>query len=256
MMSSNALQTLPESPTVGGSLTPWQNVGDLLLDPIRVFQSIRSGSRSWWRPLVILYVGIYLLFGAITYKVGWRQVTEDTYRQRPAIQDQMSLLPQDKQERMLQTQSMAAEIAFGCSPLLLFIECLLIAAVLLGIFKLVYGNGASFVAIFAVVVFSMLPTVMQPVLASALLMTNVTTESFHITTMYPTSLASFLPSEVNRAVLSLASSFDVFSLWSVILVGLGMSVITGTPRKTAVVTVLLLWAVAILIRSGATLMLG
>jgi len=227
----------------------------VFVDPLKTFHDIRNGNRKWWLPLLLICAGFYVLFGAITYKVGWQVVVENAARQRPTLQQQIFTLPEDERAQMLETQSQVAEITFACTPLILFIGFLVLAGVLLGIFKFIHGKEASFTAVFAVVVFSMLPAIIQSLTASIALLFNPAPENFSINTMYPTNLASFLPPDINQLVLSLSSSIDIVSAWSMILVGLGMSVVTGTSRKTGIMTVFSCWLVINLIRNGTALLL-
>jgi hypothetical protein len=60
----------------------------------------------------------------------------------------------------------------------------------------------------------------------------------------PTNPGFFLnPAETPRALLSLAGSFDIFSLWIIVLLGIGLSEAAGRKVKTTSVTLTLfgLW---------------
>lgn len=252
-MSRDAV--LVESRTSANPLTEWGRVGSVFVNPLRTFDDIRNGNRKWWLPLLLICAGFYVLFGTITYKVGWQVVVENAAKQRPTLQQQIFTLPDDQRTQMLETQAQVAEITFACTPLILFISFLVAAGVLLGIFKFVHGKETRFPAVFAVVVFSMVPAMIQSLLASIALLLNPAPENFSINTMYPTNLASFLPPDINQVILSLASSVDIVSAWSMILVGLGMSVVTGTSRKTGILTVFFCWLVINLIRNGTSFLL-
>lgn len=252
-MSGDAV--LIESGVSANPLTQWQRVVSVFVDPLKTFCDIRNGNRKWGLPLLLLFAGYYVLFGTITYRVGWQVVVENAAKQRPTLQQQIVSLPEDERAQMLETQSQVAEIAFACNPLILFITFLVAAGLLKGTFMFVHGKETSFPVVFAVVVFSMLPTIVQSLLASIALLFNPAPDGFNIGTMYPTSLAAFLPSDMNPVVVSLSSSLDIVSVWSMILVGLGMSVLTGTSRKTGIMTVFLWWLVANLIRNGAAFIL-
>ena len=255
-MLNDAISSNTAVTAIGTSLSQGRRIGDLFLEPLKTFSDIRSGDRRWFAPILIVFLGFYMLFGMITYRVGWRIVAENTLKQRPTLQEQIRGMSNEEREQLFHTQSVVAEIAFACSPLIIFVTYIVISGVLMGTFALVWGKHATFPTVFAVVVFGMLPTVFQSLSASFSLLFDAPRENFFLNTMYPTSLAAFLPIDTNQILLSLASSVDIVSIWCMFLIGLGMSVVTGASRKQAIGTILVWWIVTNLLRNGAAVVLG
>ena len=55
-------------------LSQWQRVTCTFSAPSKTFEDIQRGNRSWWLPFLIMILAGYVLFAAITLKVGWATV--------------------------------------------------------------------------------------------------------------------------------------------------------------------------------------
>jgi hypothetical protein len=62
-----------------------------------------------------------------------------------------------------------------------------------------------------------------------------------LTRLLPSNLAALLPAQASPVAVAAASSFDLFSLWSLALVVLGMTRLSGASTRRALVVVGLLW---------------
>jgi hypothetical protein len=75
--------------------------------------------------------------------------------------------------------------------------------------------------------------------------------------MAPTNLGAFLdPIETNKALYSLASSLDIVTIWTLILLGMGTSIIAGTKRSSGYIAVFGWWTVIVLISAGIAAVTG
>jgi hypothetical protein len=82
-------------------------------------------------------------------------------------------------------------------------------------------------------------------------------ESFNIKNMAPTNLGAFLdPIETNKALYSLASSIDIVTIWTLILLGMGTSIIAGTKRSSGYIAIFGWWAVFVLVSAGIAVVTG
>jgi hypothetical protein len=72
-----------------------------------------------------------------------------------------------------------------------------------------------------------------------------------------TSLGLLLSPEAKGSFLySVLSSFDIFTVWQVILVSMGLGVMYKFTTKKAFTTVLILWIIWILAKSGFSTIFG
>jgi len=82
-------------------------------------------------------------------------------------------------------------------------------------------------------------------------------ESFNIKNMAPTNLGAFMdPIDSNKALYSIASSLDLVTIWTLVLLGIGTSMIAGTKRSSGYIAIFGWWAVVVLISAGFNAVFG
>jgi hypothetical protein len=76
-------------------------------------------------------------------------------------------------------------------------------------------------------------------------------ESFNIKNFAPTNAGAFLnPLETNKALYSLATSIDVITIWTLVLLGIGTSLVAGVKRTSGYIAVFGWWAIFVLVGAG------
>ena len=71
-------------------LSQWQRVINTFSAPSKTFEDIKRGNRSWWMPFLIAIMAGYVLFAAITFKIGWAQVAENTIHLSPKSEEKLA----------------------------------------------------------------------------------------------------------------------------------------------------------------------
>jgi hypothetical protein len=74
-------------------LSQWQRVACTFTAPSKTFEDIQRGNKSWWMPFLITVLASYVLFAAITVKVGWGQVAENVIHQNAKSEEKMAQSP-------------------------------------------------------------------------------------------------------------------------------------------------------------------
>jgi len=96
-----------------------------------------------------------------------------------------------------------------------------------------------------------LPWVIHALLAVLSMMAGADKEGFNIQNPVGTNPAYFMDPMGNKFLLGLASAFDVFAIWSAVLMGIGFACNSKVKRSTAIAFVAVLFFVFKLI--GASL---
>jgi hypothetical protein len=82
-------------------------------------------------------------------------------------------------------------------------------------------------------------------------------ESFNIKNFAPTNLGAFLdPVETNKALYSLATSLDVLTIWTLVLMGIGIATVAGVKRSSGYIAVFGWWAIIVLLGVGWAAAMG
>jgi hypothetical protein len=120
-----------------------------------------------------------------------------------------------------------------------------------GTINFLFGGKAKYGSIFAVWMYATLPGIIKALLGTAVIFTGVAPESFNINNFSPTNPAAFLdPIETNKALYALASSLDVITIWTLVLLGMGTAIVAGVKRNSGYIAVFGWWAIFVLIGVG------
>jgi hypothetical protein len=62
--------------------------------------------------------------------------------------------------------------------------------------------------------------------------------------------------ETNKALYALATSLDVVTIWSLVLMGMGIAIVAGVKRSSGYIAVFGWWAIIVLIGVGYAAVAG
>jgi len=250
-MSDLGVQPVAGIVPEGVGLSEWQRVSNTFSAPSKTFEDIKRGNRSWWLPFVIMILIGYVLFAAITLKVGWPQVAENVIHVDAKATDRMDKMPADQRATAMKFTQYSIEGAFAAAPVMILIVVALGSLVLWGTINFVFGGKASYGSVFAMWMFAGLPGVIKSLLGAVVIYAGGTPESFNLNNFAPTSVGAFLnPLETNAALYKLASALDVTTIWSMVLMGIGIAIVAGVKRSSGYITVFGWWAIMTLIGVG------
>jgi hypothetical protein len=256
-MSDLEVQPVAEVPA-GPGLSQMQRVTNIFSAPSKTFEDIKRGNRSWWMPWVILAIFGYMFFAAVNSKVGMQTVVDNQMRMASeSQQEQMAKAPPQQREMTNKISLYVTEGIFIAGPVFVLLVAAVVALVLWGTINFVFGGKATFGGIFAVWFFAALPSVLKTLLGIVVLFVGNTPETFNIKNYAPTNVAAFLPvMETNKAVYALASSLDVVTIWSLILMGMGIAIVAGVKRSSGYIAVFGWWVIIVLIGVGVAVIQG
>ena len=140
-MDDLQVQTAGES---APGLTQWQRVADTFAAPSKTFEDIKRGNRSWWLPLILMALTGYLLFAAISQKIGMEQVVQNQIQLNPKSQEQMAQATPEQRAQGMKFALGLTEGIFVASPVFGLVYAVVISAVLLGTINFLFGGRAKF----------------------------------------------------------------------------------------------------------------
>jgi hypothetical protein len=238
------------------SAPPMSAVGRLtnvFLDPKKAFADI-AARPSWIVPVVLLIVvGLAFIF-AFTSRVGW----ERYFHQIAETNSRMQQMDPQQRETAIQMQIKFGPIfgyVFGVvgPPLM----ALIVGGVVLLMCKL-GGSALKFKQTLAIGAWAMLPRVLAGILA-IIVMFIKNPEDFNLQNPLAFNLGAFMepPPNSGKFIYSLATSFDLFTIWAILLVAVGISVAARKmPFSKALILVLAPWIVWVLVSSAVAGIFG
>jgi hypothetical protein len=249
-------QILPVAVPAPG-LTQGQRVAYIFTAPSKTFEDIKQGHKSWWLPFLIFVIVGYIFFAVVYTKIGMQQVVDNQIHMNPAQEEKLAQAPPEQRAMSAKVSLYITEGVFIANPLFLLGGLALMSLGLLGTINFGFGGKAKFGSIFSVWMYAALPSLIKTILGIAVIYAGTAPESFNIKNFAPTNLGAFLnPMDTNKALYSLASSMDIITIWTLVLLGMGTAIVAGVKRSSGYVAVFGWWAIFIIIGVGIAAITG
>jgi hypothetical protein len=240
---SQAAVAVPDRP-----LSQVERVVDTFIAPSKTFTDIIR-NRSWWLPFILMCVFVFGSAYSVDRTVGYVAVAQQQTEKNSRASEQMAQLSPEQRAQRYHTAGNVTRIISYASPLLILLFVAIEALVLWGSFNFGLGAKTTFSEMFAVIMYAGLPRLFVALLNIILLFTGVNTENFDQQNPVGTNIGYFLTDAPNW-LKTFGSFFDIFSIWSIILLIIGTSIIARKTKGQAAMIILGWWAVCILIFTG------
>jgi hypothetical protein len=170
-------------------------------------------------------------------QVGFEQISKNQIEHSKRA-EQFDKLPPDQQARQL---GISAKFIGGigyASPLVILLISLISTTALWATFKVGAAAETTFGQAYAIVMYAGLPGIVGAILGIISLFAGVNPEGFDINNPVGTNLAYYLdPDTTSKFVRGMASSLDLITLWSIVLMGIGFACTSKVKRSTAIMIV-------------------
>jgi hypothetical protein len=253
LAASPVLPASPEPVPDAPPLSEGARIVNTFIAPSKTFTDLRRNA-SWWGPFLLLAVVSTLFVYAVGQKIGFRKVTETQVQMSPKQATQLDNLPADQREQQLQQRTKVTRIVSYIVPLFVLVFWVIITAGLFATFKFVAGSDVSFKVAFAIVAFAGLPQVLKSLLATIAVLAGVSGDSFSFQNPIATNPGFLLNPADSPLLYSLASSLDIFIIWTLALTALGFTYVSKVKRGTAFVIVFGWWLLFTLLGAGMAAM--
>jgi len=229
----------PEEKPMGGA----SKVLNIFFEPRKVFESLRN-KPTWLVPYIIVaLLGIGSFY--FTYPFIMNQQVEKIRENDKIPEEQKQTIIEKMTE---QNHPPLWQIPFA--PVGALIVFAILAGVLFFVFNVILGGDSTFRRVFSVYCYSNLIAIPAMIVKFPLIMMK---KDIGV----QTSLALLLSTDSKGTFLyRTLSGFDIFNLWQVILVSIGLGVLYRYTTKKAFTVVFVLWILLILGMSGLSSLFG
>lgn len=226
-------------------LSQIERVVDAYVAPSKTFADIRLNA-SWWLPFLLVVI-FFCAFNSISAKqVGTDRLAE----MRMKASSSFESLPADQQAQRIAMTS-KYWVAFGDGfgiPALLLIG-LIAGGVLLGLVNFGMGGQGTYWQYVAVWFYAGLPALISFLLIIVTLFVG-NPENFNINNPAATNPGFYLSPDAPHWLSVLLMQFDLFTIWMIALLVLGVSIVGKVKRSTAAFAILGIWVAWIVIRTS------
>jgi len=222
----------------------------VFFEPGKTFADVAR--RPTWLVPMLLSVLFGLIYCVVVgQRIGWDNVAQQQMEMRMA-----KMTPEQRAQA-----AQGAELSKKITPIIAYsaavvgpaIAYLIAALVLLGIVAGIFSAPVKFKQVFAIMCYAGMVGVLQAVLMIVVVFLKKNPADFDIQHPLAFNLGALMdPNGPNKFLYTLASSIDVFSIWRILLVAVGLKAAAGKKLSFggALFAVLLPWAVLVLV--GAT----
>lgn len=244
----------PDIPDVEPEQPPMSEISRVVgvfSSPSAAFRDIAARPR-WWIPLILLGLFGTLFSIAFDNKVGFENFVRQTVERSPQAQN----MTRPQLEQAANFGGRIARFASYGSVVVMLCSALVIAAVFKFVFDVLMGAEIGFNRMMGIVSYAYLPNLIATAL-SFLVLNLKPAEDFDLQNPLAFNAGAFMSAESPAWLRSLGSSIDLFSIWIMILMAIGISV---AGRKVsfgkAFGGVLFPWALFVVLKVGAAAIRG
>jgi hypothetical protein len=221
----------PESPP----LSEGARIVDTFIAPSKTFADLRRNA-SWWAPWLLISIFSLVFVFVMSKQIGFEQISKNAVAQSSRA-EQFEKLPPDQQAKQIQISATVARYISYSLPVLNLIIFVIIAAVLMATFNFGVGASVPFKTSLAIVIYGSLPGIIGAVLGIVSLFAGVDPAGFNAKNPVATNPAYFMDPMGNKFLYGMTSALDVFTIWSIVLIGIGFAANSRVKRSTAIIIV-------------------
>jgi hypothetical protein len=220
----------------------------IFISPGETFEDV-ARKPGFWAPLIAVVLGSVAMIETMIWKIGVERLARMGIEQSSRAS---SMTPEQIDQLVSQSAKFTGIIMQFAGFLAPPVVLLIMAGVGLLIVNVIFGARAKFKTVFSLVCYADLVSVLGALTSMAVMLFG-DPDHFNSQNPIPGNVGFFLnPHEVSKPLYALASSADIFAIWLLILLGLGVS--KGTGGKVKPLPVFLayagVWILLVLARVG------
>ena len=229
-------QSFPER-LLGIFISPAETLADVARKP------------DFMAPLILGVLGAIAVTETMLWKIGMERIVRMSIEQSGRAS---SMSPEQMDQAVHQGARIGAIFAHIGGIVVPPIFLLIIAGLGLLIVNLIFGAQAKFKTVFSLICYANLVSLLGSLMAVAVIFFG-DPDHFNAQNPVPSNVGFFLnPREVSKPLYALASSADIFTIWFLILIAVGLA--EGTGRKVKPLSIFLVyagfWVIWILVKVG------
>ena len=219
------------------------------IDPPRTFNDLRRKA-TWFVPWLLIALFGYGFIGAAAQKIGFAQLSQNEMHANPKQAERIDAMPADQRQKALEVSATITKVFAFASPFIFLLIAVIIAAVLMGTFNFALGAELKFGAALAVVMYAYLPSLVKSVLAIASIYAGASPEGFLMRNPVASNLGALVDITQHPVLFAAGTWVDIFSIWIVVLMGIGFACVARVKRASALGVVFGWYILIALISTG------
>jgi len=236
----------PEAPQAPDSINHIGRIIGVFFSPKPTFEDI-ARRPSWIVPVVLMTVlGIAVAF-MMNQKVDWRDVASKRIEESPRA---ANLSAEQKEQQIAMSAKISPGVAYAFGSLGPILGVVVVAGVMLLAYNLIGGAGANFSVAMGIVSHAFVVTILST-LFFILILYLKPPGTIDLENPVASNIGAFLPDSTPKALLSLAKSIDIFSIWMLLLIATGFAAFNPKKLKGKALSIAIaVWAIFVACKMG------
>jgi hypothetical protein len=236
----------PEAPQAPGPINHFGRIIGVFFSPKATFEDIVRRP-SWLIPLVLMTVlGIAVAF-VMNQKVDWRDVASKRIEDSPRA---ANLSAEQKEQQIAMSAKVSPGVAYAFGALGPIIAVVVVAAVMLLAYNVVGGANANFSVAMGIISHAFVVTILST-LFFILILYLKPPGTIDLENPVATNVGAFLPESTPKALMALAKSIDIFSIWMLLLISIGFAAVNPKKLKGKSLSIAIaVWAIYVACKMG------
>jgi hypothetical protein len=214
----------PEAP-LQAAISPFGRIMGMFFSPKPTFEDIVR-KPTWILPTVLIMIFGLSSVVALNQHFDWRGYISQQIEKSPRA---ASLSADQKQQQIDVSSKYASTFAYVFGVPTPLLGLLVISLLLMGIYNVVAGAGASFKTSFSIVAHAFIPATFVGTLLFILVLFLKPLGNFDLENPVATNLAILLPEDAAKWLVAFCKNIDILELWKLILLGIGFAAVN--PRR-------------------------
>ncbi len=237
----------PVAPIEEKPLSEVERIVDTFVAPSKTFTDLRR-STNWLLAYVLIAVFSIAMVVVVDKKLGMEKVVENGLALAPKQAAQLDQLSPDARAAQMEKIVNFNRIFAYAYPVVILVFLLIVAAVLLGSFNFGLGAELRFNQCLAVCMYASLPGILKALIAIMVIAMGAG-EAFTFQNPIASNFSPLVDPS-SHFLYSVATSVDIFTIWTLVLTGIGFSCLTKVKRGTSMGVVFGWWAIVVLAGGG------
>lgn len=219
------------APAPAAGLSQLDRVVNTFFAPTKTMQDIRR-STSWWVPWLLVSLVSYSLIFSWQQKIGFEKLMDNQIQLNPKAAERMEkATPEQRDQQMKVSIAITKGISYGY-PFMMLLTIVIVGGVLMAVFNFGFGAKIRYGQALAVTAYSYLPGMIATVLAVVTVFL-ADPDGYDMRRPVASNLGALVSMTDHPALATFLSTFDIFSIWYILLMAIGMTSVSDKKIKTS-----------------------
>jgi|SRR5208283_3618871 len=212
------------TPAPEAKISPIGRITGVFFSPKATFEDI-ARKPSWLLPVILTTLFSIAAVIALNQRMNWHEYVSQQIEKNPRAA-QLSADQKEKQADI--SAKITVYIVYAAGVFAPILAAVILGAVMMGVYNLLAGAGASFLQSTAIAAHAgLVGLVSTPIFLLVLFLRPA--GSIDPENPVVTNVAAFLPEDSAKWLFALCKSLDIFTIWTLILLAIGFAAVN--PRK-------------------------